>query len=161
MFDGREVPVHSLNTLVIGSGAAARRAALELVRQGQRDVAIVTERWNAGTSYNAGSDKQTYYKLSLGGGVPDSVVDLATDLFAGGCMHGDIALCEAQHSAQVFFDLAALGVPFPHDRHGGYVAGDVGRAAHIPAHVRMPGPGPPERGRAGVRASPGGRAVGT
>lgn len=121
MFDGREVPVHSLNTLVIGSGAAARRAALELVRQGQRDVAIVTERWNAGTSYNAGSDKQTYYKLSLGGGVPDSVVDLATDLFAGGCMHGDIALCEAQHSAQVFFDLAALGVPFPHDRHGGYV----------------------------------------
>ena len=35
-------------------------------------------------------------------------------------MHGDIALCEAQHSAQAFFELVQLGVPFPHDRYGGY-----------------------------------------
>ncbi|NIM48933.1 MAG: FAD-binding protein [Gemmatimonadales bacterium] len=120
-FDGVELPVHSLNTLVVGSGAAARRAALELLRQGRRDVAIVTERWNAGASVNAGSDKQTYYKLSVAGSEPDSPLQLAADLFAGGCMHGDIALCEAQHSTQAFFDLVSLGVPFPHDRHGGYV----------------------------------------
>jgi len=36
-------------------------------------------------------------------------------------MHGDIALCEAMNSAQAFFNLVGLGVPFPHDRYGGYV----------------------------------------
>ena len=120
-FGDCELPVFCLNTLVIGSGAAARSTALQLIRLGQRDVAIVTERWNAGTSYNAGSDKQTYYKLSVAGDVPDSPKQLAADLFAGGCMHGDIALCEAQHSAQAFFNLVELGVPFPHDRLGGFV----------------------------------------
>ncbi|UCD25853.1 MAG: FAD-binding protein, partial [Gemmatimonadota bacterium] len=119
-FAGQQVPIHSLNTLVIGSGAAARNAALQLVRRGVRSLAIVTERWNAGTSYNAGSDKQTYYKLSLAGASVDSPQLLAHDLWSGGCMHGDIALCEASHSAQAFYNLVELGVPFPHDRHGGY-----------------------------------------
>ena len=119
-FSGRRIPVHTTNTLVVGSGAAARNAALQLVRHGVRDVAIVTERWNAGTSYNAGSDKQTYYKLSLAGASVDSPQLLAHDLWAGGCMHGDIALCESNHSAQAFYNLVELGVPFPHDRHGGY-----------------------------------------
>jgi succinate dehydrogenase/fumarate reductase flavoprotein subunit len=120
-FAGITLPVHSLNTLIIGSGAAARNAALQLVRRGVNDVAVVTERWNAGASYNAGSDKQTYYKLSLAGAVRDSPGALAADLYSGGCMHGDIALCEAQHSAQAFYNLVELGVPFPHERHGGYV----------------------------------------
>jgi succinate dehydrogenase/fumarate reductase flavoprotein subunit len=119
-FAGNELPVHSLNTLVVGSGAAARNAALQLSRRGVHDIAIVTEKWNAGTSYNAGSDKQTYYKLALTGGA-DSPLQLADDLWAGGCMHGDIALCEAMGSAQAFYNLVDLGVPFPHDRHGGYL----------------------------------------
>jgi succinate dehydrogenase/fumarate reductase flavoprotein subunit len=119
-FGGRELPVHSLNTLVVGSGAAARNAALQLVRRGVNEIAIVTEKWNAGTSYDAGSDKQTYYKLALTGGA-DSAFELANDLWAGGSMHGDIALCEAHGSAQAFFNLVELGVPFPHDRHGGYL----------------------------------------
>ena len=119
-FSGRRIPVHATNTVVVGSGAAARNAALQLVRHGVRDVAIVTERWNAGTSYNAGSDKQTYYKLSLAGASVDSPQLLAHDLWAGGCMHGDIALCESNHSAQAFYNLVEVGVPFPHDRHGGY-----------------------------------------
>ncbi|MFH1766210.1 MAG: hypothetical protein ABIF09_18655 [Gemmatimonadota bacterium] len=54
---GLALPVHSLNTLVVGSGAAARNAALQLVRLGVGDVALVTDKWNAGTSYDAGSDK--------------------------------------------------------------------------------------------------------
>jgi len=119
-FGDLELPVHSLNTLVVGSGAAARNAALQLIRRGVTDIAIATDSWNAGTSYNAGSDKQTYYKLALTGG-PDSAEELARDLWAGGSMHGDIALCEAQGSAQAFFNLVDLGVPFPHDRHGGYL----------------------------------------
>jgi len=112
--------VCSVNTLVIGSGAAALNAAVTLHDLGQRDLAIVTEAWGGGTSANAGSDKQTYYKLSLAGPEPDSPRLLAADLVAGGSMHGDIALCEAQHSAQAFYHLVQLGVPFPHDRYGAF-----------------------------------------
>ena len=119
--DGRAIPVHSLNTLVIGGGAAGLNAALQLHRRGIRDVAILTEQWGGGTSFNAGSDKQTYYKLSLAGAKADSPRQMAADLFRGGSMHGDVALCEAQHSAQAFFNLVELGVPFPHTRHGGFV----------------------------------------
>jgi succinate dehydrogenase/fumarate reductase flavoprotein subunit len=117
---GIQFPVYSVNTLIIGSGAAALKAALTLHERGQRDLVIVTEKWGGGASNNSGSDKQTYYKLSLSGAAPDSPLDMAKDLFNGGCMHGDIALCEAQHSAQVFYDLVHLGVPFPHDRYGGH-----------------------------------------
>ena len=115
---GVRFPLYSLNTLIIGSGAAALNAAVNLFEFGQKDIAVATERWGGGTSNNAGSDKQTYYKLSLSGDVTDSPLEMARDLFNGGCMHGDIALCEAQNSAQAFFHLVSLGVPFPHDRFG-------------------------------------------
>ncbi len=118
--DGDDLTVISVNTLVVGSGAAALNAAATLHDRGVHDVALVTEAWGGGTSANAGSDKQTYYKLSLAGRVPDSPRLLAEDLFAGGSMHGDIALCEAQHSAQAFYHLVQAGVPFPHDRYGGF-----------------------------------------
>ena len=117
----RTFPVRSLNTLVIGSGAAGLNAAVRLHGYGQTDVAIVTGRFGSGASAESGSDKQTYYKLSLAGDVPDSAADMAPDLAAGGGMHGDIALAEAQGSAEAFFHLVGLGVPFPHDRYGGYV----------------------------------------
>jgi succinate dehydrogenase/fumarate reductase flavoprotein subunit len=115
------LPVVSANTLVVGSGAAGLNTVLKLHELGQKSVVLATDRFGAGASFNAGSDKQTYYKLSLAGGVPDSPRKLAEDLFSGGCMHGDIALCEAQHSAEAFYNLARLGVPFPHDQYGAYV----------------------------------------
>lgn len=118
---GMKIPLVSLNTLIIGSGAAALNAAVRLHERGQRDIAVATEEFGGGTSNNAGSDKQTYYKLSLAGDRPDSSREMARDLFKGGCMHGDIALCEAQGSAEAFFHLVGLGVPFPHDRFGAYV----------------------------------------
>jgi len=117
---GRTYPLHAFNTIVIGSGAAGLNAAVRLHEHGQADVAVVTERFGAGTSANAGSDKQTYYKLSLSGDRADSAADMARDLAAGGSMHGDIALAEAQGSLEAFFHLVALGVPFPHDRFGAY-----------------------------------------
>ncbi len=118
--EGLRIPVHSLNTIVIGSGTAALNAAVSLHDRGQRDIAVVTEDFKGGTSFNAGSDKQTYYKLSLSGGAADSPRAMAEDLFRGGGMHGDVALCEAQGSAAAFFHLVGLGVPFPYDRWGGY-----------------------------------------
>jgi len=114
------VNTHSVNTLIIGSGAAALNAALCLWESGVRDIVIVTEQWGGGTSNNAGSDKQTYYKLSLDSIVPDSSFEMAEDLSQGGAMHGDIALCEAQHSVQAFYNLVRLGVPFPHNQYGSY-----------------------------------------
>jgi succinate dehydrogenase/fumarate reductase flavoprotein subunit len=118
---GRTYPVRYVDTLVVGSGAAGLNAAVRLHGYGRTDVAVVTDRFGAGTSANSGSDKQTYYKLSLAGDVPDSASDMARDLAAGGSVHGDIALAEAQGSLEAFFRLVALGVPFPHDRYGGYV----------------------------------------
>jgi succinate dehydrogenase/fumarate reductase flavoprotein subunit len=114
------IPVYSLNTLIIGSGAAALNAAVCLHRNGVEDIAIATDQWGGGTSNNAGSDKQTYYKISLAGDLPDSSLRMAEDLFAGGSMHGDIALVEAQNSGRAFYHLVELGVPFPHDRYGAY-----------------------------------------
>ncbi len=117
---GIKYPLISVNTIVIGSGAAALNAAVSLFDRGQQDIVIVTDNWGGGTSNNAGSDKQTYYKLSLAGKIPDSAYDMAKDLYNGKCMHGDIALCEAQNSARAFFHLVELGVPFPHDEYGAF-----------------------------------------
>src|SRR5512138_905657 len=116
-----ELDYYSLNTLIIGSGAASLNAALSLSRMGQNDIIIATEKWGGGTTNNAGSDKQTYYKLSLAGNEPDSTIQMANDLFNGHCMHGDIALCEAQGSVAAFMNLVSLGVPFPQNRFGAWV----------------------------------------
>ena len=115
-----EITSYRINTLIIGSGAASLNAAVSLHSFGQKDIIIATSKWGGGTSNNAGSDKQTYYKLSLDGTVRDSVTDMAGDLFRGHCMHGDIALCEAQGSVLAFMNLVRLGVPFPHDKYGGW-----------------------------------------
>src|SRR5512136_1575482 len=94
--DSFTIRYYSVNTLIIGSGAASLNAAISLHSMGQKDILIATAAWGGGTTNNAGSDKQTYYKLSLSGEEPDSFIKMAGDLFNGKCMHGDIALCEAQ-----------------------------------------------------------------
>lgn len=118
---GTSVELFTLNTVIVGSGAAGYQAAVQLEALGQRDIAIVTEGMYVGASRNAGSDKQTYYKLSFSGGEPDSVQEMARDLFGGGCVDGDIALAEAASSPACFFHLCSLGVPFPVNRYGEYV----------------------------------------
>ena len=118
--NGSECFVYQLDTVVVGSGAAGLQAALRLHGYGQ-SVAIVTEGMKMGTSRNTGSDKQTYYKISLCGNTPDSPRKMAEDLFSGGCVDGDIAYAEAASSAQCFLRLCELGVPFPTNRLGEYV----------------------------------------
>ena len=119
--DGKEYPLYRCHTLIIGSGAAALNCACHLSDLGVNDLLIVTEQLGGGTSNNSGSDKQTYYKMSLFGEDQDSVYEMARALFSGGSMHGDIALVEASLSAREFFHLVEIGVPFPHNQFGGYV----------------------------------------
>lgn len=113
--------VQSFNTIIVGTGAAGYNAADRLYNLGTTDIAIVTDHIKSGTSRNTGSDKQTYYKLTLSGGDPDSVREMAQTLFAGQCVDGDIALCEAALSAPGFLKLVELGVPFPKNRYGEYI----------------------------------------
>lgn len=112
----REIVVR---TAVVGSGCAGLNAADWLAALGE-NVLLITENMNSGTSRNTGSDKQTYYKLSLAGDEGDSVGELAKTLAAPD-VDGDIALCEAAGSARSFFKLAQLGVPFPCNEMGEYV----------------------------------------
>lgn len=119
--NGMEIAVYSLNTVIVGTGVAGFNAADTLYNLGQKDIAIVTEGIKMGTSRNTGSDKQTYYKLTLSGDTQDSVIDMARTYFEGGSMHGDIALVEAALSARCFYKLVDIGVPFPHNRFGEYV----------------------------------------
>ena len=113
--------VYRCNTAVVGSGAAGFNAADRLWQLGQHDIVLVTENRAGGTSRNTGSDKQTYYKLTLSGGEPDSVREMAQTLYEGKCVDGDIALCEAALSTQCFLKLVELGVPFPRNRYGEYI----------------------------------------
>ena len=110
----------SVRTVVVGSGCAGLNAADTLKALGEESLLLLTEDMNAGTSRNTGSDKQTYYKLSLSGDEGDSVGLLAHDL-AYPDVNGDTALCEAAASARCFFRLCALGVPFPTNAFGEYV----------------------------------------
>lgn len=113
--------LYHCNTVVVGTGAAGYNAADRLWQYGQKDLILISENRVGGTSRNTGSDKQTYYKLTLSGGDPDSVREMAETLFSGQCVDGDIALCEAALSTQGFLKLVELGVPFPRNRYGEYI----------------------------------------
>lgn len=116
-----ELALVRVHTLVIGSGAAGLSAAMQLKVNGVDDVLILTEGLQKGTSINTGSDKQTYYKLSMCGAESDSPAAMAETYFAGGSMHGDLALVEASLSSRAFMNLVNLGVRFPRDEYGQFV----------------------------------------
>ncbi len=120
---GRQLrfPVVSVNTVIVGAGAAGLKCADALHGLGVQDVAVVVDHLGNGASNNSGSDKQTYYKLGILGAEPDSPMEFAQTLFQGGMMHGDLAYIEALGSAPAFFDLCRIGVPFPFNKYGGYV----------------------------------------
>ena len=111
----------SFDAVVIGTGCAGYNCADWLYDFGCKKIAIVTEGKKVGTSRNTGSDKQTYYKMSLAGNAGDSVKEMAETLFSGGAMDGNLALVEAANSVRSFLKLANLGVRFPTNEYGEYV----------------------------------------
>ncbi len=121
ILQGIPTKVYSVNTVIVGTGAAGYNAAKQLWDMGQKDIAILTERADAGTSRNVSADKQAYYRISICGWEMDSPGKMAKNLSAGGSMDGDVALVEAAMSGQAFYNLTESGVPFPRNQYGEYI----------------------------------------
>lgn len=114
---GYAVPRYRCEALVLGSGAAGLRAAVELKRR-DVDVIVATRSWYGGTSACSGSDKQTLHTASLER-KGDDFFAVAAALGAGGAMDGDTAYVEAVGSVEGLAGLKYLGLPLPEDRWGG------------------------------------------
>jgi succinate dehydrogenase / fumarate reductase, flavoprotein subunit len=128
---GLKLPVRRCRTLVLGSGAAGLRAAVELKRRNV-DVAIATQSAYGGTSACSGSDKQTLHTANSADR-GDDFRAMADAIGAGGAMDEDIAYVEAVGSARALASLQYLGLPLPQDRLGGVLRyqtdhDEVGRA---------------------------------
>lgn len=108
------------DAIIIGSGAAAYGVADWLFKENITDIAIITESRLSGTSRNTGSDKQTYYKLSMDGFTPDSPYKMAQDIFSSGCCDGEKMYLQSVNSIKCFLRLCDYGVDFPRDEFGGF-----------------------------------------
>ncbi|MDR2789232.1 MAG: FAD-binding protein [Candidatus Accumulibacter sp.] len=115
--DGMEIPVYEADAVVVGSGAAGLRAAVELKRRSV-DVVVATQALFWGTSVCSGSDKQTLHTASTSAS-GDSFTELAKALGAGGAMDADTAYVEAVGSVEGVMALKYLGLPLPVDCYGG------------------------------------------
>ena len=128
---GQRVPVYACGTVILGSGAAGLRAAVELKRRGT-DVAIISQSAWGGTSACSGSDKQTLHTANTSDR-GDNFKDMARAIRAGGAMDEDTAYVEAVGSVRAMASLQFLGLPLPQDDFGGTLRyqtdhDDVGRA---------------------------------
>ena len=128
---GLKLPVRRCATLVLGSGAAGLRVAVELKRRNV-DVGVATQSAYGGTSACSGSDKQTLHTAN-GADQGDDFRAMADAISAGGAMDADMAYVEAVGSARALTSLQYLGLPIPQDRLGGVLRyqtdhDEVGRA---------------------------------
>ena len=128
---GFRLPAQRAQALVVGSGAAGLRAAVELKRRGV-DVFIATQSAWGGTSACSGSDKQTLHTANTAD-QGDDFRALAQAIGAGGAMDGDTAYVEAGGSPRALASLQFIGLPLPLDRLGGVLRyqtdhDEVGRA---------------------------------
>jgi succinate dehydrogenase / fumarate reductase, flavoprotein subunit len=131
MVQGYRVPVHTSGTVIVGSGAAGLRAAVELKRRGA-DVVIISQSAWGGTSACSGSDKQTLHTANTSDR-GDNFTDMARAIRAGGAMDEDTAYVEAVGSTRAMASLQYLGLPLPQDHFGGTLRyqtdhDEVGRA---------------------------------
>ena len=108
------------DALIIGSGAAAYAVADSLFNLDVKNIVIVAENRLWGTSRNTGSDKQTYYKISMDGKTPDSPCRMANDMISGGSADGVKAYRQAANSMRCFLRLYNYGVKFPTDEYGAF-----------------------------------------
>lgn len=114
--DGVDYPLWQTDALVVGSGAAGLRAAVELKRR-QQNVLIASAGLYMGTSACSGSDKQTLFTAATAGN-GDNFTKLAEALASGGAMDHDTAYVEAVGSLHTLGGLQYLGLELPEDRYG-------------------------------------------
>jgi len=129
--DNCSLPVHQCSALVVGSGAAGLRAAVELKRESV-DVLVLSTSLFGGTSACSGSDKQTLHTVGTSNN-GDNYKHLAADIGSGGCMDHDTSYIEAVGSVGAFAGLQYMGLPLPQDRFGAVLRyqtdhDEVGRA---------------------------------
>lgn len=117
MIAGLKVPLYRSGCVIVGSGAAGLRAAVELKRRGD-DVVVISQSAWGGTSACSGSDKQTLHTANTAD-QGDSFNAMARSIRAGGAMDEDIAYVEAVGSARMMASLQYLGLPLPQDPLGG------------------------------------------
>lgn len=108
------------DAIIIGTGAAAYNAADCLYKNNVGDIVILSESRLYGTSRNTGSDKQTYYKISMDGKGNDSPYRMASDMASGGSADGVKAYKHAVNSMRCFLKLYDYGVNFPRDEFGAF-----------------------------------------
>ncbi len=128
---GFSIPIHRSEALVLGSGAAGLRTAVEMKRR-NFDVIIVTQSAFGGTSACSGSDKQTLHTANSAG-QGDDYRAMAEAIGASGAMNEDAAYVEAVGSPRALSSLQFMGLPIPQDRLGGVLRyqtdhDEVGRA---------------------------------
>ncbi|MBY5699005.1 FAD-binding protein [Rhizobium leguminosarum] len=128
---GVEVPIYRAGCVVVGSGAAGLRAAVELKRRGD-DVVIISQSAWGGTSACSGSDKQTLHTANTAD-QGDNYKAMARAIRSGGAMDEDTAYVEAVGSPRMMASLQFLGLPLPQDPLGGTLRyqtdhDEVGRA---------------------------------
>lgn len=129
--DGYQIPIHRSGCVIVGSGAAGLRAAVELKRKGG-DVIILSQSAWGGTSACSGSDKQTLHTANTSD-QGDNFKAMAQSIRAGGAMDEDTAYIEAVGSTRAMGSLQFLGLPLPQDPLGGTLRyktdhDEVGRA---------------------------------
>jgi len=113
---GLTVPVYRAGCVIVGSGAAGLRAAVELKRRGG-DIAIVSQSAWGGTSACSGSDKQTLHTANTAD-QGDNYRAMARAIRAGGAMDEDTAYIEAVGSPRMMASLQFLGLPLPQNALG-------------------------------------------
>jgi succinate dehydrogenase / fumarate reductase, flavoprotein subunit len=128
---GFRVPTYVTGCLVVGSGAAGLRAAVELKRRGVAVTILSQSAWG-GTSACSGSDKQTLHTANTAD-QGDNYQAMAAAIRAGGAMDEDTSYVEAVGSSRAMASLQYLGLPLPQDPMGGTLRyktdhDDVGRA---------------------------------
>ncbi|MBY3183182.1 FAD-binding protein [Rhizobium sp. 25PS6] len=128
---GVEAPIYRAGCVVVGSGAAGLRAAVEMKRRGD-DVVVVSQSAWGGTSACSGSDKQTLHTANTAD-QGDNYNAMARAIRSGGAMDEDTAYVEAVGSSRMMASLQFLGLPLPQDPLGGTLRyqtdhDEVGRA---------------------------------
>ncbi len=129
--DGQALPLYRTGCVIVGSGAAGLRAAVELRRRGG-EVLVLSQSAFGGTSACSGSDKQTLHTANTADR-GDNYKAMARAIRAGGAMDEDTAYVEAVGSSRAMASLQFMGLPLPQDALGGTLRyqtdhDEVGRA---------------------------------